>query len=127
MLKESKKVLPLKKQTPLYFNNKFTLDEINELREAFKVYEDENERINPKYIGKMFKDLGFESKQKSVIEMMEFLYTLEDDDHTVSFDQFLEGCLRYFGANSSQDELKDVFDMFTESETNVRISLLNLF
>lgn len=118
------KVLPHKKQTPKYNNSDLCIEEVDELRAAFKIFEDENQKINPKNIAKIFIDLGYDTSNKNIIAMFQYLKDVADEEELINFDQFLEGCVKFLGRNSPDEDMKAIYDMFVESESNVSSFLI---
>ena len=115
------KIVPHKKQNKDNNNGQLCKEEIDELREAFKVFEEEPGKANPENIIKMFKDMGYESENKHLVKMFENLTEVADEKGFINYQQFLDACNRFLGINTPDDYLENVFNMFIESPENVNI------
>ena len=116
---ESKKILPQKKQNSKY--NKFDLskEEIDELKAAFQIFEEEDTgKINPKNIIKIFKSLNYDKDHKNIMSMLDYLQK-NSTLGLISFEQFLEGCDKFLGKNTPEEDLTKIYELFVESKENV--------
>lgn len=116
----SKKILPHKKLNPKYNRFDLSQEEIDELKSAFQVFEeDDTGRINPKSIIKIFQSLGFDKDNQNIVNMLEYLQGVAIND-LISFEQFLEGSEKFLGRNTPEVDLKKIYEMFIDSNENVR-------
>ncbi len=114
-----KLILPHKRKIPKYNNYDLYTEEIEELKAAFNVFkENNNEKIKPINITNIFKKLGYDKDNKSIMNLLDYLTTVSDND-LVTFEQFLDGCTKYLGKYSEEDDLRTIYELFVESRDNV--------
>lgn len=110
-------ILPHKK-TNIKFNTlDLCQDEVEELKEAFKIYE-KDRKINPTEIIKIFENLNYDKNNKSIMNMLNYF-----TDESITIEQFLEGCDKHLGRHSDETDLRNLFNLFIESEQNVFLCL----
>lgn len=113
-------VLPHKKAAPKYSTFDLCQDEVEELKEAFKIFDENNTGfINPENISSIFSNLGYDKNNTAIMSMLEYL-KYQGTGEGISFEQFLEASSRFLGKNTPEDELRKIFLMYCDSESNVR-------
>jgi Ca2+-binding EF-hand superfamily protein len=115
----SNQILPHKKLNPKYNRFEFSQEELNELKAAFQVFEDEEKgKITPRNIIKIFQSLGYDNNNQNIMNMLQYLET-NSVDGKIGFEEFLEGCNKYLGKNTPESDQMKIFRMFSESDENV--------
>lgn len=102
----------------------FTEDEINEIREAFKLFDTDNTgTIDPKELKSAMQTLGFEGKNHAVFQMIS---DIDKDGHgSIDFNEFLDLITAKMSDNDSREDIQKVFNLFDDDRTG-KISLRNL-
>ena len=93
----------------------FGRGEVNELKEAFKVLEEQPDKVNPDNVVKMFRDLGYSGTNQHLINLFEYLTSVADGDGFINYQQFLDGCNKFLGQNTPDEYLRKVYDMYADS------------
>lgn len=91
-------------------------DEVDELKDAFKIFEEETDKIKPSSVIKIFKDLAYDLDNEHILEMLEYLNNNADEKGMINFAQFLNGCNKYLGKNTPTEYLEKVFNMFVDTQ-----------
>ena len=100
-----------------------TEEEIEEIREAFSMFDTEGTgRIDPKELKAAMHSLGFEKKSPTVYEM---ICDLEDAGGDVDFNQFLAAISNKLGNRETRDGINKIFDLFDDDKTGT-ISIANI-
>lgn len=98
-------------------------DEIEEIREAFAMFDtDGSGKIDPKELKAAMHSLGFDKKSATVYEM---ICDLEELGREVDFDDFLDSIGNKLGNRETPEGINRIFDLFDEEKKGV-ISLKNL-
>jgi Ca2+-binding EF-hand superfamily protein len=116
------KTLPHKKKAVKYNTFDLSPEEVEELKAAFKIFDEQDTgRIYPNSVKQIFESLGYDQNNKHIMKMFEYLTekSKESFDETITFEQFLEACSKFLGRNTPDEDLKPIFELFCDSETNV--------
>merc|ERR1719235_657847 len=102
-----------------------TEDEIDEIREAFNLFDtDGSGTIDPKELKAAMQSLGFETKNPTIYQMIDDL----DRDSTggaIDFEEFLDAICSKLGDRESRDGIGKIFSLFDDDKTG-SISIRNL-
>ena len=100
-----------------------TEDEIEEIREAFNLFDTENSgQIDPKELKAAMQSLGFESKNPTIYQM---IADLETEGPSIDFDTFLRAITEKLGDKESKSGIQKIFNLFDDDNTGF-ISIKNL-
>jgi len=100
-----------------------TDDEIDEIREAFNLFDtDGSGQIDPRELKAAMQSLGFETKNPTIYHM---IADLDQDGNPVDFDTFLEGITNKLGDKETRSGISKIFNLFDDDKTGT-ISLKNL-
>ena len=100
-----------------------TEEEIEEIREAFSMFDTEGTgRIDPKELKAAMHSLGFEKKSPTVYEM---ICELEEAGGDVDFEQFLGAISHKLGNRETREGIDKIFDLFDDDRSNT-INLANI-
>ncbi|CAK55576.1 unnamed protein product (macronuclear) [Paramecium tetraurelia] len=100
-----------------------TDDEIDEIREAFNLFDTEGTgRVDPRELKAAMQSLGFDQKNPTIFNM---IAELENEGTDVDFDQFLDAITSKLGNRESKDGINKIFDLFDDDGSN-SINLNNL-
>ena len=92
-----------------------TEDEIEEIREAFSMFDTNGSgTIDPKELKAAMHSLGFEKKSPTVFEMIS---DLEEEGGEVNFDMFLDAISNKLGNRESREGIERIFDLFDDDRT----------
>ena len=92
-----------------------TEDEIEEIREAFSMFDTNGTgRIDPKELKAAMHSLGFEKKSPTVYEM---ICDLEAEGGEVDFEIFLDAISNKLGNRETKDGIERIFDLFDDDRT----------
>ena len=92
-----------------------TEDEIEEIREAFSMFDTNGTgTIDPKELKAAMHSLGFEKKSPTVYEM---ICELEGEGE-VNFDMFLDAISNKLGNRESREGIERIFDLFDDDRTH---------
>jgi Ca2+-binding EF-hand superfamily protein len=98
-------------------------DEIEEIREAFNLFDTENTgKIDPKELKAAMQSLGFEQKNPTIYNM---IAELDYDNREVDFEEFLSAIIDKLGDKETKEGINKIFDLFDEDGSNT-INLSNL-
>mmetsp|Transcript_6406 Transcript_6406/g.8921 ORF Transcript_6406/g.8921 Transcript_6406/m.8921 type:complete len:167 (+) Transcript_6406:67-567(+) len=112
---------PRKKLT--YDKPGLTEDEIDEIREAFNLFDtDGSGTIDPGELKAAMRSLGFETKNPTIFQM---IADLDQDGSTIGFEDFLDAITAKLGDKESRDGIHKIFNLFDDDKTG-SISLKNL-
>ena len=102
-----------------------TEDEIEEIREAFALFDTDNSgRIDPKELKAAMQSLGFEKKNPTIYNMIADLDNHENSDG-INFENFLDAITDKLGNKESRDGIARIFDLFDDDKSG-NISIHNL-
>lgn len=102
-----------------------TEDEIEEIREAFALFDTDNSgRIDPKELKAAMQSLGFEKKNPTIYNMIADLDTHENADG-INFENFLDAITDKLGNKESRDGIARIFDLF-DDDKSTSINIHNL-
>ncbi|TNV75455.1 hypothetical protein FGO68_gene4347 [Halteria grandinella] len=99
-----------------------TLDaeELAELQSAFDLFDAEgNGRIQPSELVRIFKKLRLDSERPSMYKMAVSLNTAENNEEGVTFEQFIEGVMNYYGDRYTEEGVRHIFELFDEDGDGV--------
>lgn len=100
-----------------------TEDEIEEIREAFSMFDTDGAgKIDPKELKAAMNSLNFEKKSPTVYEM---ICDLEELGTEVDFDQFLDAISSKLGNRETRDGIDRIFELFDDDKTGT-INLNNI-
>lgn len=100
-----------------------TEDEIEEIREAFTLFDtDGSGKIDPKELKAAMTSLGFENKNPTIYHM---IADLEDAGREIDFDEFLDAITSKLGDRETREGIYKIFDLFDEDGSGT-ISLQDL-
>ncbi len=100
-----------------------TEDEIEEIREAFNLFDTDNSgMIDPKELKAAMQSLGFESKNPTIYQM---IADLEHEGPSIDFDTFLRAITEKLGDKESRGGIGKIFQLF-DNENAGSINLENL-
>lgn len=102
-----------------------TEDEIEEIREAFALFDTEQSGvIDPKELKAAMQSLGFEQKNPTIYNMIADLDTHENAGG-INFDRFLDAITDKLGNKESREGIARIFELFDDDRTG-RINVHNL-
>jgi Ca2+-binding EF-hand superfamily protein len=102
-----------------------TEDEIEEIREAFALFDTDNSgRIDPKELKAAMQSLGFEKKNPTIYNMIADLDTHENSDG-INFENFLDAITDKLGNKESREGISRIFDLF-DDDSSKSINIHNL-
>ena len=100
-----------------------TEDEIEEIREAFNLFDTDNSgTIDPKELKAAMQSLGFEQKNPTIYQM---IADLEQEGNSIDFETFLNAITAKLGDKETKEGIKKIFDLF-DDDTSGAINLQNL-
>lgn len=93
-----------------------TEDEIEELREAFNLFDTEaTGKIDPRELKSAMQSLGFETKNPTIFNMIADLESLSRE---VDFEEFLDGITSKLGDKDSRVQIYPFREALTKSSTS---------
>ena len=102
-----------------------TEDEIEEIREAFKLFDtDGSGQIDPKELKAAMESLGFENKNPTIYQMIADLDTPEHA-RGINFDQFLDAITTRLGNRETKEGIYRIFELFDDDKSGT-INISNL-
>ncbi|CAI2382071.1 unnamed protein product [Moneuplotes crassus] len=102
-----------------------TEDEIEEIREAFNLFDtDGSGTIDPKELKAAMESLGFENKNPTIYQMIADLDT-SGSSSGIDFDQFLDAITTRLGNRETKEGIYRIFQLFDDDNSN-SINLTNL-
>merc|ERR1719158_2798843 len=100
-----------------------TEDEIDEIREAFNLFDtDGSGYIDPRELKAAMQSLGFESKNPTIFQM---IADLDAGGGQIDFDEFLDAITAKLGDKETRAGINKIFDLFDDDRTGT-ISIKNL-
>ena len=100
-----------------------TEDEIEEIREAFNLFDtDGSGSIDPRELKAAMQSLGFESKNPTIYQM---IADLEHQGPLIDFEAFLDAITSKLGDKETKEGISKIFALFDQDETGT-INLTNL-
>lgn len=126
MENEKKQLMPSKKIVNSKFKKLFSTEELDELKSAYAVFEDENGLINIEKVCQIFSSLGYETNNKNLMEMLNYLKSI-NKNNMINFNDFLESCEKFLGVNTPDKELKEIYSLFTEKGSQDSVITLDSF
>ena len=112
---DKKQPIPFKKVVNSKYRKIFSVEELDELKSAYSIYEDENGLINVEKIYQIINNLGYDSSS-NIMEMLKYLNS-KSSNNMINFNDYLEACEKYLGSNTPDKELKEIYAMFTDKGT----------
>ena len=102
-----------------------TEDEIEEIREAFNLFDtDGSGTIDPKELKAAMESLGFENKNPTIYQMIADLDT-NDNTRGINFEQFLDAITTRLGNRETKEGIYRIFQLFDDDNSN-SINIHNL-
>ena len=91
-------------------------EENDDLRQAFDLFDvKENGKIDPNEIKETMKQLGFDTKNPTIFQIIEDLDTPESKKNGgISFSQFSESMNKRLGDKESKEGARRIFDLFVD-------------
>ena len=100
-----------------------TEDEIEEIREAFSMFDTQGKgTIDPKELKAAMNSLGFEKKSPTVYEM---ICELEQYGSEIDFEEFLDAISGKLGNRETREGIDKIFDLFDDDGSGT-INLNNI-
>ena len=100
-----------------------TEDEIEEIREAFNLFDtDGSGSIDPRELKAAMQSLGFESKNPTIYQM---IADLENGGSSIDFETFLDAITSKLGDKETRDGIGKIFALFDDDDSG-SINLQNL-
>ncbi|KAL4493467.1 hypothetical protein ABPG72_007475 [Tetrahymena utriculariae] len=100
-----------------------TEDEIEEIREAFNLFDTEGSgKIDPRELKAAMQSLGFENKNPTIYGM---IADLESTGTEIDFEDFLDAITSKLGDKESREGISKIFELFDDDQTK-SITLKNL-
>mmetsp|Transcript_7044 Transcript_7044/g.5008 ORF Transcript_7044/g.5008 Transcript_7044/m.5008 type:complete len:173 (+) Transcript_7044:31-549(+) len=94
-----------------------TEDEIEEIREAFSLFDTDNSGvIDPKELKAAMKSLGFEQKNPTIYGMISDLDTPENSAG-INFDHFLDAITDKLGNKETRQGISRIFELFDDDNS----------
>lgn len=104
-------------------HSNFTAEEIEEIQEAFSMFDTNGEqKIDPSMLKQAMISMNFKQKSPIVFEM---ICQLEKYGRNISFDEFLEEISKQLGNREDREGIDKIFDLFDEEKKGV-ISVNNM-
>lgn len=101
-----------------------TEDEVDEIREAFNLFDNEGAGvIDPKELKSAMQSLGFETKNPTIYQM--FVELERESSGPVDFDRFLDGITNKLGDRETREGIQKIFNLF-DTDRKGSISLKDL-
>merc|ERR1719272_1846654 len=101
-----------------------TEDEIDEIREAFNLFDtDGSGMIDPRELKAAMQSLGFETKNPTIFQMIADLDT--ESGGQIDFDEFLDAITQKLRDKETRSGIKKIFDLFDDDRSGT-VSLKNL-
>ena len=102
-----------------------TEDEIEEIREAFNLFDtDGSGTIDPKELKAAMESLGFENKNPTIYQMIDDL-DVADNSRGINFDQFLDAITTRLGNRETKEGIYRIFELFDDDKTGT-VNIHNL-
>ncbi len=100
-----------------------TEDEIEEIREAFNLFDtDGSGTIDPRELKAAMQSLGFESKNPTIYQM---IADLENEGPSINFNTFLDAITSKLGDKETKEGISKIFALFDDDDSG-SINLTNL-
>ena len=100
-----------------------TEDEIEEIREAFNLFDTDNTgTIDPKELKAAMQSLGFETKNPTIYQM---IADLENEGPAIDFETFLRAITEKLGDKETRNGIRKIFELFDDDGSG-SINLNNL-
>jgi len=121
-VQSKQQVKPVTKGKPLERPG-LTEDEIEEIREAFNLFDTDNSgTIDPKELKAAMQSLGFEQKNPTIYQM---IADLEQEGNAIDFETFLNAITAKLGDKETKGGIKKIFELFDDDGTgNININNL---
>jgi len=114
----------LPKPSSLTYNS-LSEDEIEELREAFNLFDTEGTgKIDPKELRAAMQSLGFENKNPTIFNLIVEM-DKEEFSAGLTFEQFLNAVGSKLGDKETQEGIDRIFDLFDDDKTGT-INIRNM-
>lgn len=108
----------------LYERPGLTEDEIEEIKEAFDLFDtDGSGTIDPRELKSAMQSLGFEAKNQTIYQMISDLD--KDGSGAIDFDEFLDMMTARMSDKDTREDINKVFRLFDDDKTGY-ISIKNL-
>jgi Ca2+-binding EF-hand superfamily protein len=101
-----------------------TVDEIEEIKEAFDLFDTDNSgTIDPKELKAAMQSLGFDSKNQTIFQMISDLD--KDGSGQIEFEEFLDLMTARMSDKDTRSDIEKVFRLFDDDKTG-KITFNNL-
>jgi len=113
-----------KRHTKTYERPGLSKEEIEEIREAFNLFDtDGSGTIDPKELKAAMQSLGFEAKNATIYQMIGDID--KDGSGSIDFEEFLDMMTAKMSDKDSRADIAKVFNLFDDNNTG-RITIKNL-
>ena len=113
-----------KRPTKTYERPGLSEEEIEEIREAFNLFDtDGSGTIDPKELKAAMQSLGFEAKNQTIYQMIGDID--KDNDGSIDFEEFLDMMTAKMSDKDTREDIAKVFRLF-DDDTSGSITLRNL-
>ena len=113
-----------KRPTKTYERPGLSEEEIEEIREAFNLFDtDGSGTIDPKELKAAMQSLGFEAKNQTIYQMIGDID--KDNDGSIDFEEFLDMMTAKMSDKDTREDIQKVFNLFDDDQTG-QITLRNL-
>lgn len=123
IMEDDTNVVPQKKLILTSLRKNFCQEEIDELKAAYALFEDENRKIDTSKLVQVFESSGLSSQNPNVFKMIQHLEKIgSSKSGLIDFNDFLNGADQFLGRKSSDDELLKIYASFTvdgNSDSNI--------
>ncbi|KAK7230566.1 calcium ion binding protein [Aureococcus anophagefferens] len=113
-----------KRPTKTYERPGLSEEEIEEIREAFNLFDtDGSGTIDPKELKAAMQSLGFEAKNQTIYQMIGDID--KDNSGSIDFEEFLDMMTAKMSDKDTREDIQKVFNLFDDDQTG-HITLRNL-
>lgn len=111
-------VIPQKKLISSSLRKNFSQEEIDELKAAYALFEDENRKVDSMKLGEIFETSGLSKENLNVFEMVKFLQKASSGKSgLIEFNDFLLAADQFLGRKTPDDEILQIYASFTTEGT----------
>jgi Ca2+-binding EF-hand superfamily protein len=117
-----------KKAEPKNTRPGLSQDEIDEIRQAFDLFDTNGTgKIDPKELKLAMQSLGFDTKNPTIFQLISELDTPEASKRGgIDFDNFVDAINNKLGDKESKDGIRRIFDLFIDDPQSDTITLSSL-
>lgn len=108
-----------------YAKNGLTEDEVNEIKEAFDLFDsDKSGSIDTEELKNALRSLGIDAKNQTLTNMLSDLD--KNGNNTIEFDEFIDMMTAKMSDKDTKEDLRKVYYLFTGDESSDGISFNDL-